>query len=279
MRGTVVDNKTGELLEEVVYYTNEERERYRQYLEQKKEYEYKGAMINSEYNKHGCFTWLIYHSQQVLDLGITPDQLTKLIYLSTFIDYNNRLMIDKDKHMTREDMQEVLKVRERTFKTFWSAMIKTKILIVDSYNKSLYLNESLFRRGTIEINEDENKIRLYYKGVRALYEKAKLTEHKFLSYLFQAIPFINRDYNIISHNPFESDIELVQPMQMSEYCRIINYDYDNARKLKGKMKALTVNGKHVFSFVDNGNGLFCFVNPLVYYAGNRWDEVEVLAKF
>ena len=279
MRGTFCDPETGEVFENADLRTQEERESYKKYLEIKKEYEFKGAEIKEKYKKYGVFVWFIYHSNQVLDLGITPDQLTKLIYLSTYLNYSNRLIVKKGKHMTKTQMKEILNVSERTFKTFWSAIIKADILKVDNDDECLYINDKFFKRGKIELNEDENKIRLYQKNIRCLYEKSKPCEHKFLSYLFQAIPFINKNYNIISHNPFEDDLDLVQPMQMSEYCRLINYDYENARKLKNKMKALTVNEKHVFSFVDNGDGLFCYVNPYVYYAGDKWTKVEILGKF
>lgn len=279
MRGTFCDTDTGEVFENAELRTQEDRERYKKYLEIKKEYEFKSAEINENYKKYGVFVWFIYHSNQVLDLGITPDQLTKLIYLSTYLNYSNRLIIKKGKHMTKTQMKEILNVSERTFKTFWSAIVKADILKIDKDDGCLYINDKFFKRGKIELNEDENKIRLYQKNIRCLYEKSKPCEHKFLSYLFQAIPFINKNYNIISHNPFEDDLDLVQPMQMSEYCKIINYENENACKLKNKMKALTVNEKHVFSFVDNGDGLFCYVNPYVYYAGDKWTKVEILGKF
>ena len=279
MRGTFCDPETGEVFENAELRTQEDRERYKKYLEKKQEYEFKGMHINEKYKQYGTFTWFIYHSQQALCLGITPAQLTKLIYLSTYINYKNRLMINAETHMTRADMQDILKVSDRTFKSFWKAIVNSKILKVNSDDKCLYFNESLFKRGKFNLYEDESKIRLYRRGIRVLYEKAKPSEHKFLSYLFQAIPYINKDYNVISHNPCECDLDLISPMQFSEFCTLINYDYENARKLKTKMKNLTINDKYVFSFVDNGNGMFCYVNPSIYYAGNKWDKVEVLGKF
>lgn len=279
MRGTFANAETGEVFEDAELRTKEQREQYKKIREKQKEYESKRTAIDENYKRYGAFVWFIYHSQQVLDLGITPDQLTKLIYLSTYLDYKNRLIIEKDKHMTRTHMQDVLKVSERTFKTFWGAIVKAKILRNDTNDNYLYIDNSIFKRGKIKLDEDENKIRLYRNSIKKLYEKAKPSEHKFLSYLFQAIPYVNKNYNIISQNPLENDLSLVVPMQMTEYCEIINYDSDNARKLKAKMKALTINDKHVFSFVDNGNGLFCYVNPYVYYAGNKWEKVEILGKF
>lgn len=279
MRGTFIQTETGEVFTDAELRTKEQREQYKMIQEKQREYELKHLQIDKNYKRYGTFVWFIYHSQQVIDLGITPDQLTKLIYLSTYLNYKNRLIIEKDKHMTRADMQEILKVKERTFKTFWSAVVKANILKADPDDDCLYIDDKMFKRGKVELDEDENKIRLYIKNIRNLYEQANPSEHKFLSYLFQAIPYINKNYNIISQNPLENELSLVKPMQMTEYCKIINYDPDNVRRLKAQMKALKINGKHVFSFVDNGDGLFCYVNPYVYYTGNKWEKVEILGKF
>lgn len=276
IRGNFIDHDTDEYYENCVLRTQEEIEGYKKYqkiLEKK-------AMIDEEYRKNGAFVWLIYHSEQVLDLGITPDQLTKLIYISTFIGYDNKLKA-KSIAMRKIDMQKILDVSERTFKSFWHAITSADILRVGD-DDGLYLNDSIFMRGKVKrktIPSDEYKIRLYKNSIQKLYKQSKVTEHKFLSYLFQAIPYINIDYNIISHNPQERDLSLIQPMQMTEYCTLVGYDPENARKLKTKMKSLTINGRYVFSFVDNNDGLFCYVNPYVCYAGNRWDEVKVLGKF
>lgn len=274
--GNFVDNDTGELFENCVLRTQEEIEGYKKHLKHLE----KKAMIHEAHRKNGAFVWLIYHSEQVLDLGITPDQLTKLIYISTFIDYDNKLKVNSIA-MRKIDMQKILDISERTFKSFWHAITSADILRVGD-DGGLYLNDSIFMKGKIKrktIPSDEYKIRLYKNSIQKLYKQSKVTEHKFLSYLFQAIPYINIDYNIISHNPQERDLSLVQPMQMTDYCTLVGYDPENARKLKTKMKSLTINGRYVFSFVDNNDGLFCYVNPYVCYAGNKWDEVKVLGKF
>ena len=94
MRGTFANAETGEVFEDAELRTKEQREQYKKIREKQKEYESKRTAIDENYKRYGAFVWFIYHSQQVLDLGITPDQLTKLIYLSTYLDYKNRLIIE-----------------------------------------------------------------------------------------------------------------------------------------------------------------------------------------
>ena len=229
---------------------------------------------------YGSFVWLLYNAGQVIDLGIQPDELTKLIYISTYMGYNNRLMVSEDESMTKKQMREILRVSEDTFHKFYISLTNTGILSED-IDKCLYLNTSIFKRGAIKNVKDIdcNRTSLYIKSIRSLYTQAKISEHKLLSYLFQAIPFVNVNYNILCFNPLENDLQKVKPMIMKDFCVIIGYSQDNDRRLKTKLKGLRLQQLPVFSFVDNADGLFCYINPNVYYAGNKWEEVKVLGRF
>ena len=276
----IVDIETGEAFLNVTVTTERERQNYKKVLEAKQKYEFQGVEIQKQYKKYGSFVWLLYNAGQVLDLGIQPDELTKLIYISTYMGYNNRLMVSEDESMTKKQMREILRVSEDTFHKFYSSLTNTGILSED-IDKCLYLNTSIFRRGAIKDVKDIdcNRTRLYINSIRSLYMQAKISEHKLLSYLFQAIPFVSVNYNILCFNPLENDLQKVKPMIMRDFCVIIGYSQDNDRRLKTKLKGLRLQQLPVFSFVDNADGLFCYINPNVYYAGNKWEEVKVLGRF
>ena len=276
----IVDLETGEAFLNVTVTTERDRQNYKKFLEAKQKYEFQGAEIQKQYKKYGSFVWFLYNAGQVLDLGIQPDELTKLIYISTYMGYNNRLMVSEDESMTKKQMREILRVSEDTFHKFYTSLTNTGILSEDM-DKCLYLNTSIFKRGAIKDVKDIdcNRTRLYIKSIRSLYTQAKISEHKLLSYLFQAIPFVNVNYNILCFNPLENDLQKVKPMIMKDFCVVIGYSQDNDRRLKTKLKGLRLQQLPVFSFVDNADGLFCYINPNVYYAGNKWEEVRVLGRF
>lgn len=276
----IVDLETGEAFLNVTVTTERDRQNYKKFLESKQKYEFQGAEIQKQYKKYGSFVWFLYNAGQVLDLGIQPDELTKLIYISTYMGYNNRLMVSEDESMTKKQMREILRVSEDTFHKFYASLTNTGILSED-IDKCLYLNTSIFKRGAIKDVKDIdcNRTRLYIKSIRSLYTQAKISEHKLLSYLFQAIPFVNVNYNILCFNPLENDLQKVKPMIMKDFCVVIGYSQDNDRRLKTKLKGLRLQQLPVFSFVDNADGLFCYINPNVYYAGNKWEEVRVLGRF
>lgn len=276
---SVTDMETGELYSDVQVVSKEDMDRKKKYFEQQQKYIYKGLEIREKYKEHGSFVWLLYNAGKALDLGIAPDDLTRLIFISTYMDYNNRLMLSENRLMRKSDVQKILKTSEKTFYRFWKAITDVGLLEVQADTEELYLNTGIFRRGSAIKNEDVDRVRLYRRSIRTLYNQAKVREHKLLSYLFQAIPFVNINYNIICYNPTETDLDLIEPMTMGDYCNIIGYSADNYRRLKTLLKKLMLNKTIVFSFVDNANGLFCYINPNVYYAGNNWDKVEVLGEF
>lgn len=276
----IVDLETGEAFLNVTVTTERDKQNYKKFLEAKQKFEFQGAEIQKQYKQYGSFVWFLYNAGQVLDLGIQPDELTKLIYISTYMGYNNRLMVSEDESMTKKQMREILRVSEDTFHKFYTSLTNTGILSED-IDKCLYLNTSIFKRGAIKDVKDIdcNRTRLYIKSIRSLYTQAKISEHKMLSYLFQAIPFVNVNYNILCFNPLENDLQKVKPMIMKDFCVVIGYSQDNDRRLKTKLKGLRLQQLPVFSFVDNADGLFCYINPNVYYAGNKWEEVRVLGRF
>lgn len=273
----VVNVETGEVYDDVKVLTKSDIERCKKIFEAKELYEIKGHSIKAKYKENGSFVWLLYNAGKVLDLGISPNNLTKLIFISTFMDYDNRLMLKETKIMTKEIMFLILGVSKRTFDSFWNAITDAGLVIVKETGE-LFLNADVFQRGSTQ-TEDADRIRLYRKSIRSLYSRATVGEHKLLSYLFQAIPFVNTQYNMLCHNPTEKDLDLVKPMHMVDYCEIIGYSPENYRRLKTLLKKLTLKKKVVFSFVDNAKGLFCYVNPNVYYAGNDWERVEILGEF
>lgn len=273
----VIDAETGEIYENVNITNEEDRKKYKDYLNARSKYEFQRAEIQEKYRQYGGFVWLLYNSNQIFDLGVKPDVLTKLIYISTHMKYDNRLTLSNNVNMRKKNLMKILNIQERTFRDFYNSVTEANILL-ENEDGDLYLNTSIFRRGVIE-DIDCNRTRLYIKSIRSLYEQAKVSEHKLLSYLFQAIPFVNVNYNILCFNPLERDFDKVEAMTMKDYCKLIGYSEDNDRRLKTKLKGLRLKQCPVFSFVDNSDGLFCYINPDVYYAGNKWDEVKILGKF
>lgn len=277
---TRIDEGTGEVLSQTVITADQRRAR-RANFEKKQLKDAESEESKQIRKKYGIFVWLLYNTNQVLDWGIKDEDIAKLIFISTYMNYDNRLMSSPDRVMNDRSMRELLKVSDRTFERFIKSITDANILFID--NKGCYcLNEELFLRGKLENKDYDHSVsimKLYANGIRKLYQNAKIYDHRLLAYLFRAIPFVNINYNMLCHNPEQSVLKLIKPMLFSEFCEKIGYSTDNERRLKNKLKKLRIDGSPVFNFVENDDGRFCYINPYVYYGGNQHSKVMILGEF
>lgn len=290
-----VDPKTGELLQSksnVVYIqTQEERLKAKQNYENDRIKEQINSVLHEKYKKYGTFIWNIYNLTQQLELPLKASSITRIMFLSTYINYDGALMFNQREPMSKKDMQKILKLSNGEFCYFYNEILNNKIFVIkeDVY----YLNNDLFRKGTMSkskvlnlIQQDKYITRLYIDGVRTLYNKSTSHSHKTLSYLFQIMPYVNRQYNIVCSNPLEENLDDIQCMSLGEFCDVINYNKHNVRQLRSMLfdpkfefKNKTTSAIRLVS--DDSNTLHdkIFINPCIYYAGDKWEKVEILGKF
>lgn len=67
--------------------------------------------------------------------------------------------------------------------------------------------------------------------MRKLYIMVQPSQHKHLGYLFKMLPYVNLEYNVLCHNPLESNLDDIQLMTVSEFCGAIGYDISNWHRL------------------------------------------------
>ncbi len=275
---TRVDEETGEIISQSER-TSAQKEAYDKRVQKGRSIEAQKIVEGKVRKEYGAFVWLLYNSNEVLDLGIRPEDITKLIYLSTYMDYENRLINKDETPMAKDEMMTLLRASRNTFSKFFKSITDAGIL-KEHQQGYYYLNDDIFAKGTIAGKEIKKSVmRLYVKGIRKVYDQSLMYEHHLLSYLFRAIPFVNISYNIICHNPEEKNYNLIEPMLFCEFCEKVEYKPENERKLKNKIIGLRIGHRPVFNFVENSDGMFCFINPHVYYSGNKHEEVMVLGEF
>lgn len=238
------------------------------------------------------FVWLVYGLSTRLFETLKGSHVTMLTYLSTFCDYDGHIMF-KRRNASKKDLAEILGVSERETRSFWKAVSEAGICTEEG--DVLCMNRSYFRRGSVSPSEIKamagNKMyltRLYIDAVRSLYRSAETRSYKTLAYLFQVMPFVSRQYSIVCHNPLEETLNRVQPMTLGQFCDAIGYDPSNTTRLFNVLFEPTflVNGRQesAIRYVINKKrsdrrSYQIFINPSIYYAGSRWDEVKVLGQF
>ena len=238
------------------------------------------------YRKQNPF---IFIREQDFD-DISPESLTRLIFLNTFANYNdNKLMISERAPMHKKDLAKILGISPATVFRFWHE-VSPKYL-QENPSGLILTDRAIFYKGDLK-NADHNSLyrRLYIRSVRTLYRSISDTKYvKHLGYIFRLLPLINLEYNILCYNPAETNIEDIQPITLSEFCSLIHYNSENVDKLLNIYRRIRfeVPGKpnkteRFISFVSDGisRGKSCIiVNPRILFNGSDYSKVEALGLF
>jgi len=201
---------------------------------------------------------------------IKPEDITKLFYLATYVDYNGNLIYN-NRYMTKECMMELLHIKQRQFDTFFKKMKDSEIFLYK--NKTIKINTNYFIKGEItkEIQLHSGYTRLYINAIRFLYDNVKITKHHQLGMYFKLIPYIHRQKNVLCHNPdsYESDIKLMNVKELKEK---IGYHRNGIRKFINELLSTKLkNGESILVSVrndpDEGKSYIIF-NPRIFYGGN-----------
>lgn len=287
MQDGYINPMTGEYFspEEVVYIqTEEQRDAAR--LRFKQSMAARTFRESPEVSSHGPFVWSVYATTTKLYPDISSATLTRLIFLATYVWYDGKLHKSIAKMMRKEDAEIEMRLPKETFRRFWNEVVDLGILAEDE-DGTILMNKKYFQKGRLDIpNQVMAATRIYIRGVRELYWASTPKSHKKLSILFQIVPFVSREFNVICWNPQETDQTLLKPMSLAELCEAIGYDATNASRI-GKMlldpKFTTKDSdkeQSVVRFVTGDCKRYeIFIHPEIYYAGHQWENVKILGCF
>ena len=145
-------------------------------------------------------------------------------------------------------------------------------------------------RGKLKSKSDSvyDYFKMYRKGIRQLYKACKPSCHKRLGYIFQMLPYINRQFNIVSKNPLETDYNKVIPISFHDFCITLGYDITHEHRLLNEYRKTTfvVDGK-VQTFIYLAlpiegkylNDGMMIINPQILYGGNSASKIDVYRIF
>ena len=259
--------------------TKEQKEARKQYAENNEQVE--------------CFKYLIRKEQFVMYLfnihksmtDLSPQTAIRLVYLSTFLEYDGKFLKSNGKYITREKMQNLMVLKPTTFKKFLAEVVSAGYLIKE---KKLYkLNTDHFYRGELSIDSSDKKqryVRVYINNLRKLYLSVPQNKHVYLGYIFQLIPYINREWNVICYNPEETDEDAIIPMSVGDFCELVGYDRTNAARFMREYRDIKFdwNGYnqsflgYFYNYEDDKADMRFFANPNIFFAGNDYNRVKIL---
>lgn len=217
--------------------------------------------------------------------SLSKQDTARLMYLATFIKWEtNRLQSDNGKkHYVKKDIRELVGMSADRFNAFFNRL-KNEDIIREAESKELYINPTIFYRGSLKNYgydiEDMQYTRLFRKTVRELYAEFKGRRLGQLAVIYSVIPFLNFNTNIVCYNPEETSEDLIRPMDLSRLTTLLNYK--NPSDLKKRLNGIKLDGKPVFGFFENPydrRQKRIIVNPRVVFAGDGESLKAVKAMF
>ena len=228
---------------------------------------------------------------------LDPQNVGRLMYLSTYLGYNTDILYRTQKTlMTKKDLQAVLKLSKSTFYRFWSEVypiylfqdnLESADIAKNGEDLKLHLNKAFFYRGTMQTEQYNTEWqKLYRDAMRDLYNRANATDHQHIGLIFQMLPFVNYEYNILCNNPDEKDFEKADPITFGEFCRRIGYtDTKHYQRIMSQICNITfiIDGRkeHLIAFSHTNRNISdekMFVNPRILYKGRNFITVQGFEK-
>ena len=278
MKDTIfpVDFETGEVVQGI---TMIDADGWQQIAARKKRQE-SSDMRRLDHGSLGKFYLSTTRDKQFRKLS--PQDVTRLIYLASYLKYKNILMLTERRAMKLDDIAPVLRVSASTAKRFWDKVNGRYICQND--DQTLTIKDCFFMGKQKRIKERLTKF--YINAIRNLYESTSTSKHSCLGRIFELLAYINTEYNILCHNPEETDLSKVIPMTLRQFCEATGYDVSKAHRLAQEISAITfdVDGeqRHFVAFVTTNaisNDRLIVVNPRIIYGGHNYERVEAFALF
>ena len=254
----ITNEDTGEETRQVLK-KNEILVPQREYSEKEKYFMNKKNDIRKYNEELGGFINMSYRDTNVFD-NLNPSTVTRLIYLATFIDYNNKecnLLVKRTQHnklvpMTRADIKQVMGLSEAQFKKFLKELKDNELLFEN--NNKFYISDVYFQKGKIDNMEGNTSYRagyytrVYINTVRALYNSCDVREHKTLSYIFRLIPYVHCKNNALVADANDSVVK--GKLEATDVMQILGLSTNKRAKNKMLDKLsdfyITVNGKKYY---------------------------------
>jgi hypothetical protein len=212
---------------------------------------------------------------------MTTADISRLIYLATYVNYDNTLMKTERTVMYKNDIKALVRCsNNKAFEAFYENMINNKF-IMQQKDLSFKFNYKYFVKGKISIHKDYSYSRLFIEDIRHLFETVSARDIKKLGYLYQLLPYVSYEYNIICHNPIEKNIDLIKPMGLIDVATILGMTEQGFRKTLSSFGDIkTKKNESVLFYGTSGKESEKYrfiINPSILYRGlMNSDEIKAI---
>ena len=230
----------------------------------------------------GFYFMLYFENKELFDGRIDEKHISRLIYLATYLDYDNNRLVERigrsNEILTEKDIKAKLKLDKKTYRTFIDEVVAKNLLMFKE--DGIYLSERFFCKGKCP-KDGRQFSRVYISTVRQLYTQISPRQHKTLSYLFKLLPYCDFEYNVITKHPNQEDA-MKHRMTREDVAELLNVNLNTYKKIENSLEELevTIMGEtyYVLCSVTIKCGKerrsFYAVNPLLFNSGNEIDKLQ-----
>lgn len=287
--GQKVNTETGEVVSEFPMKENEDLKPYVESTPQQKRYQNELDEMRGYNAALGGFVAMYYNNILYNDkLNLDLSTVSRVIYLATYMDYHTNMLVlnggyasgQKITPMTKKDIKEVMQLSKGGFCEFFNSITENGILIQNE-DKTFTMNKEYFAKGD-NIDKKQEFTRVYVDVVRELYLNTNSRQHKTLAYAFKLISKMDKQTNIICHNPNDryKEPEKMTLKDIGEFFGI-NTEKKNLDKFKKNLYKIVIHrdGRKYYIFkrviIESGAGQndYFVINPMLFYSGNEYQNV------
>ena len=262
---------------DMIAYSKEEIDSYSQKKERKRQVALYDTEHKNRSNRFGGFTFLKNNFDKLKSLN--PATAGRLAYLSTYLAFDSQRLLNDNEPMQKKHLPYILNISKPTADKFYNECVAADLLY-DNGKSGLEITEAFYRGKCA----DKNRVKLYKRTIQQMYKKLPPQKHRYFGYVIQLVPLINFEWNVICHNPQETDRFHLQSLSFKEVCQELGYEYSYSKELR---KALT---SPIFEWQGYRQALCGFfdinteygtqksmvVNPNILFAGTHLENVGIL---
>ena len=232
-------------------------------------------------NSNKKFIWVLYDGLCEYYPDIKPQNITRLMYIVTYLSYEGYLINDNHTYMNKKSLYKKLNISRQEADRFYKDMIDNNIFV--KHDNKIYVNDNCFSKGNIYKSSKyrRNITKIYVDYIRNIYTNCPVSSHKHLGYIFKIMPYVHIQYNILCKNPHEKKYSKILPLSLEDFCRIIHYSKAKKNRVLQELASrFNINGQPLLNYVEATNKTKCiFIHPNVFYAGDKPRIVCALGKF
>lgn len=134
------------------------------------------------YNPFGDYIYIDIDG--LLQLNLSPQKLTRFIYISTFIKYNDSKIVsgnykEKKKNIKSKELMPLLGLKNREY-LYTKKQLIEKGLIFFNDDDTININEKYVKKGYLNTSKNSKYVKIFVKGFRNLYNEVSPIKHKLI---------------------------------------------------------------------------------------------------